>query len=111
MAGSDPLAPKAHRAADQARELFTARVESILSNDTSVYRDAFARVLDEIAGDDEATGALIFALTGLAAGSVTFLAQSTTDDWARASKAQKDEAIRGCTAIVAEEFARRGIVG
>jgi hypothetical protein len=57
----DLTTPKAGRAAELARELFTARVRGIVQGDPAVFANAFVAALDEVGDDGEALVALLVA--------------------------------------------------
>ena len=84
---------------------------TVIAGDDSDYVAAFARVTTEVISDTEATASLIFSLTGLAVAATGILAQQASDAATIADRARMNEVLRGCTAIVAQAMAGRGIVG
>jgi hypothetical protein len=103
----DLTTPKARRAAELARELFTARVRGTVEGDPAVFANAFVAVLDEVGDDGEALVALLVAQAKLAAGGPEYAARHLVDV-ASATEAEMGEAVLAATRDIVEADARRG---
>ena len=103
----DLTTPKAARAAELARELFTARVRGIVQGDPAVFANAFVAALDEVGDDGEALVALLVAQATLAASGPAYAVRHDVDV-ATATEAERDEAVLVAMRDIVEADERRG---